>query len=72
MGAVDEILPKAMLDALQIFMVMSGILIMVFIVTPWMIIPTFILAVLFFYIRRIYLASAQDIKRLEGISQYNN
>lgn len=68
MGAVDEVLPRALLDALQIFMVMFGILVMVFIVSPWMIIPTIILAVLFFGVRKIYLASAQDIKRLEGIS----
>ncbi|KAK4879098.1 hypothetical protein RN001_007244 [Aquatica leii] len=69
MGAVDEILPKALLDTFQIFMVMSGILVMVFIVTPWMILPTAILAFLFYIFRVIYLATAQDIKRLEGITR---
>lgn len=69
MGTIDEMLPRAMMDAIQIFMVMLGILIMVFIVTPWMIFPTAFLAVLFYYIRVIYLASAQDIKRLEGITR---
>lgn len=69
MGTVDELLPRAMMDAIQIFMVMSGILIMVFIVTPWMILPTIFLAALFYYIRRVYLAGAQDIKRLEGVTK---
>lgn len=70
MGSVDELLPKALLDTLQIFTVMAGILIMVFIVNPWMIIPTIILGIIFYYTRVLYLSSAQDIKRLEGISKY--
>lgn len=70
MGQIDETLPRAMLDALQIFMVMSGILVMVFIVTPWMIVPAVFLAVIFLYIRIIFLASGQDVKRLESISMY--
>lgn len=68
MGAIDEQLPKAVIDALQIFLVMSGILIMVFIVTPWMIVVGIILGVLFYFCRVIYLGTAQDVKRLEGIS----
>lgn len=69
MGQIDETLPRAMLDAIQIFMVMSGILVMVFIVSPWIILPTILLAVVFLYIRVVYLASGQDIKRLESISK---
>ncbi|KAJ8916751.1 hypothetical protein NQ315_013956 [Exocentrus adspersus] len=70
MGAIDELLPKAALDAIQIFLVMSGILVMVFIVTPWIIAPAIILGILFYYFRVIYLSSAQDIKRLEGTSKF--
>lgn len=69
MGAVDELLPRAMLEAIQIFMVMSGILIMVFIVSPIMIVPAVFLAGAFYFIRKIYLATAQDVKRLEGITR---
>lgn len=67
-GAVDELLPSSMLDALQIFMLMLGILCMVFIVTPWMVGPAVILSALYILIRNVYLATAQDVKRLEGIS----
>ncbi|KAB0798127.1 hypothetical protein PPYR_09120 [Photinus pyralis] len=69
MGAIDEILPKALIDAIQIFAVMFGIVALVFLVTPWMVIPTVILAVLFYFIRKVYLCSAQNIKRLEGITR---
>ncbi|XP_066152181.1 probable multidrug resistance-associated protein lethal(2)03659 isoform X2 [Euwallacea fornicatus] len=69
MGAIDEVLPKCTLDMLQIFLVMSGILSMVFIVNSWMVIPAIILGFFFIYARKIYLASAQDVKRLEGTTK---
>uniref|UniRef100_A0A0U9HZ93 Putative ABCC protein n=1 Tax=Chrysomela populi TaxID=154003 RepID=A0A0U9HZ93_CHRPP len=68
-GAVDEILPKATIDAITAFLVMLGILMMVFIVTPWMILPAVILGILFYFFRRVYLSSAQDIKRIEGVNR---
>ncbi|XP_046746888.1 ATP-binding cassette sub-family C member 4-like [Diprion similis] len=68
-GAMDELLPKAMLEALQIFTVMLGILVMVAVVNQWMLIPTIIMAVIFYTIRVYYLKTAQDIKRLEGITK---
>ncbi|CAH1159391.1 unnamed protein product [Phaedon cochleariae] len=68
-GAMDEILPKASLEAVQVLLVMAGILGMVFIVSYWMILVSVILGVLFYYFRIVYLASAQDIKRIEGITK---
>jgi ABC-type multidrug transport system fused ATPase/permease subunit len=70
MGAMDELLPRATIEAIQIFLVMSGILIMVFIVTPWMIGTAIVLGLLFYWFRIIYLATVQDVKRLEGISTF--
>lgn len=70
MGAIDELLPRASLDAVQVFLVMSGILMIVFIVSPWMIAPSVALGLLFYYLRVIYLKSAQDVKRLEGVSEW--
>lgn len=69
MGAVDEALPKVVLETLQIFFIMLGILGMVFIVSPWMIIPAVFLGSIFWYARVVYLTSAQDIKRLEGATR---
>ncbi|XP_022899785.2 ATP-binding cassette sub-family C member 4-like isoform X1 [Onthophagus taurus] len=69
MGAIDETLPRAMLDAIQIFMVMSGILIMVWIFVPWVVVPSVLLGSLFLFLRIVYLRTAQDLKRLEGTSR---
>ncbi|XP_058803038.1 ATP-binding cassette sub-family C member 4 isoform X2 [Phymastichus coffea] len=65
-GAADELLPMAMLEALQIFSVMVGILVQVLLVNWWSIFPMMIMGFLYIQLRNIYLASAQDIKRIEG------
>lgn len=69
MGAIDEILPRAMLDSIQIFLVMFGILTMVVIVNYYLLIAIVIVGPVFYKIRVVYLATAQDIKRLEGITR---
>lgn len=71
MGVIDELLPRATLEAIQVFLVMAGILMMVFIVTPIMIGPTVALGLMFYVFRVIYLKTVQDVKRLEGVSKLN-
>ncbi|CAD6222001.1 GSCOCT00005267001.2-RA-CDS [Cotesia congregata] len=68
-GAMDELLPRAMLEAIQIFLVMAGILVIITSVNPWMGIPIVIMGTIFYLIRIYYLNTAQDIKRLEGIAK---
>lgn len=67
MGTIDEQLPQAMIDAVQVGLVMVGILVMVSIVNPLMIAALGIAIVLFALILRLYLKPSQDLKRLEGI-----
>lgn len=69
-GAVDELLPKSYLDSIQIGMVMFSILILVSITNPYMLIPIIVLLLLLYKIFVLYLKTAQDIKRLEGISKH--
>ncbi|KAG5881447.1 hypothetical protein JTB14_037665 [Gonioctena quinquepunctata] len=69
MGLIDELLPKASLDAVQVFMVLGGILAIVFIVSPWMMVPAGVLAIVFYYLRMIYIRTAQSVKRLEGVNR---
>lgn len=69
MGTVDESLPNIAIDALQVFLIMCGTLITVFIVIPWIIGPAIVLGIIFFYFRVVYMESAQDIKRLEATSK---
>ncbi|XP_060825226.1 ATP-binding cassette subfamily C member 4-like isoform X2 [Bombus pascuorum] len=65
-GSVDEILPRTMIESIQIFTVMIGILVQVFIINWWTIFPMFIMGFLYWQIRNIYLKTAQDMKRFEG------
>lgn len=67
MGAIDEILPRVMMEAIQIILVMCGILVVVMIVNPPMIVALAVAAVLFTLIIKLYLRPSQDLKRLEGI-----
>ncbi|XP_018402741.1 PREDICTED: multidrug resistance-associated protein 4-like [Cyphomyrmex costatus] len=69
MGAVDEILPTTMTLSIQIFTVMIGILVQVFIINWWIIFAVIIMVFLFGMIRKIYLPIARTTKRLEGIAK---
>lgn len=68
-GAMDELLPRAMLEALQVLTMMFGILVMVVIVNYWMIIPAVVMLALFYIARGYYLRTAQNLKRLEGVGE---
>ncbi|XP_076270121.1 ATP-binding cassette subfamily C member 4-like isoform X2 [Rhynchophorus ferrugineus] len=69
MGAIDEILPRVLMDALSILLVMAGILINVSLSNYFMIIAIVILGAVFLKLRNWYIASAKDIKHLEGIAK---
>ncbi|KAH8311038.1 hypothetical protein KR044_004010 [Drosophila immigrans] len=67
MGAIDELLPRAMMDFIQIALVMFGILIVISVVNPILMAAMLIVAVIDMLILKLYLRPSQDLKRLEGI-----
>lgn len=69
MGAVDEWLPKVMLDAGQIVLSVLGAVLVAVVVDYLFIIPIAVLAIAFSFVRKIYLKSSKNIKRLDGISK---
>ncbi|KAF5283712.1 hypothetical protein FQR65_LT13747 [Abscondita terminalis] len=69
MGSVDELLPAAMIDAVQIGLGLVGIIVVVGVVNYWLMIPTFLTVLIFFGLRTFYLTSSRSIKRLEGITR---
>lgn len=69
MGSIDEVLPRMLLEAIQILLVMCGILISVAYANYYMIIVMVVLGIAFIYLRNLYVATAKDIKHLEGISK---
>ncbi|KAF5287552.1 hypothetical protein FQA39_LY15881 [Lamprigera yunnana] len=69
MGAIDELLPTAMIDCVQIFLILIGIIAVVGSVNPWLLVPTFIIAVIFYFVRVFYLSTSRCVKRLEGVTR---
>lgn len=67
MGAIDEYLPKAIMDFIQVALVMFGILILITIVNPILIASLVVVVIVNLMILKIYLRPSQDLKRLEGI-----
>ncbi|KAG5324089.1 L259 protein, partial [Pseudoatta argentina] len=67
MGIMDEWLPKLMLEAIQEFCVVCGIMIVEAIINQWMLILIAVLIVLFFFATISYMKIGQDLKRLKGV-----
>lgn len=68
-GAVDELLPKAILDSSQVILSLFGSVILTSIVNPIFLIPVGVMGFVFTFVRRIFLKTSKEIKRLEGISK---
>ncbi|KAJ3655115.1 hypothetical protein Zmor_014255 [Zophobas morio] len=69
MGSIDELLTSAMIDCLQIGLALLGIIIVVAIVSPWLMIPTVIAGIIFYFLRIFYIRTSRNVKRLEGITR---
>ncbi|EDW02798.1 probable multidrug resistance-associated protein lethal(2)03659 [Drosophila grimshawi] len=69
MGQVDEILPAVMMDVIQIFLALGGIVIVIAIVNPLFLVPTFVLGIIFYQLRTFYLKTSRNVKRLEAITR---
>ncbi|XP_072762870.1 ATP-binding cassette sub-family C member 4 [Anoplolepis gracilipes] len=69
MGTIDELLPKACLDAGQMIMMMVGSLTVACVVNPIFLIPIVFLSIIFYWFRKVYLKTSKNVKRLEGISR---
>lgn len=67
---MDELLPKAILDAAQAVLAIAGAMLVILVVQPFFSIPVLILLVVLLYARRIYLKTSQNTRRLEGISKF--
>ncbi|XP_049853309.1 probable multidrug resistance-associated protein lethal(2)03659 isoform X1 [Schistocerca gregaria] len=69
MGCIDEMLPQAMIDTLQIGLALLGIIVVVAVVNVSLLIPTAVIGVVFYILRLFYLSTSRSVKRLEGITR---
>ncbi|XP_017069896.2 probable multidrug resistance-associated protein lethal(2)03659 [Drosophila eugracilis] len=69
LGQVDEVMPAVMLDCIQIFLTLSGIICVLCLSNPWYLINTFAMILAFYYWRDFYLSTSRDVKRLEAVAR---
>lgn len=69
MGAIDELLPIAMIDCFQIGLTVVGALSVIGFVNVWLVPITVVMVFTFYKVRIFYLGTSQSIKRLEGVSK---
>nr|AHB63235.1 multidrug resistance-associated protein [Chrysomela lapponica] len=66
MGAVDEILPRTLLESIQIMLVMCGILVNIAVANPYMVIAMVVMGVCFYFLSKWYVTTGSNVKHLEG------
>ncbi|XP_077392260.1 ATP-binding cassette sub-family C member 4-like isoform X4 [Festucalex cinctus] len=68
-GYLDSLLPWTFVDFTQVFLQVLGVIAVSAIVMPWILIPFVPLFAVFLYLRRYYLRTSRDIKRLEATAR---
>ncbi|XP_060530992.1 ATP-binding cassette sub-family C member 4-like isoform X2 [Cylas formicarius] len=66
-GSIDELLPKAILDAGQMILMTAGSIVLVAVVNPMFLIVVGIVALFSTVLRHVFLKTSKNIKRLEGV-----
>ncbi|KAL1140805.1 hypothetical protein AAG570_000733 [Ranatra chinensis] len=60
MGSIDELLPAALIDCLQIGLTLVAIIIVVSMMNPWLLLPTGMAGIIFYYLRIFYLSTSRS------------
>ncbi|XP_050068097.1 ATP-binding cassette sub-family C member 4-like [Anopheles maculipalpis] len=65
-GCIDTFLPFAMMDCILFFVEFSAIIVLVAVVNYWLLLPTLVMGIVFYFLRHIYTNTARSIKRVEA------
>ncbi|XP_024119607.1 multidrug resistance-associated protein 4 [Oryzias melastigma] len=68
-GQLDSLLPLTFVDFVQVFLQILGVISVAASVIPWILIPVLPLLVVFIFLRRYFLKTSREIKRLEGTTR---
>ncbi|XP_057686609.1 multidrug resistance-associated protein 4 [Corythoichthys intestinalis] len=68
-GQLDSIMPWTLVDFIQVFLQIVGVVAVAAGVIPWILIPVFLLLIVFLFLRRYFLETSRDIKRLESTTR---
>ncbi|XP_033954626.1 ATP-binding cassette sub-family C member 4-like [Pseudochaenichthys georgianus] len=69
MGQLDSNMPWTLVDFIQVFLQIIGTIAVSVSVIPWILIPVLPLLLIFIYLRRYFLQTARNIKRLEATTR---
>jgi ATP-binding cassette subfamily C (CFTR/MRP) protein 4 len=70
LGAIDELLPPAFVEFITIFLNMLGAISVVIISNYFLSVPTVFLFIALFLMRRYFVQTARDLKRIEAMSMF--
>ncbi|XP_035600972.2 ATP-binding cassette sub-family C member 4-like [Oncorhynchus keta] len=68
-GQLDAALPWTFVDFIQIFLQIIGVVAVAASVIPWILIPLVPLVIVFLFLRRYFLQTSRDVKRLESTTR---
>ncbi|XP_023565420.1 multidrug resistance-associated protein 4 isoform X2 [Octodon degus] len=68
-GHMDDLLPLTFLDFIQTLLLVISVVAVAVAVIPWIAIPMIPLAIIFFILRRYFLETSRDVKRLESTTR---
>uniref|UniRef100_A0A673LMQ9 Multidrug resistance-associated protein 4 n=1 Tax=Sinocyclocheilus rhinocerous TaxID=307959 RepID=A0A673LMQ9_9TELE len=68
-GHLDSLLPWTFVDFIQVFLQIIGVIAVASSVIPWILIPVLPLLISFLFLRRYFLRTSRDVKRIESTSR---
>ncbi|KAL2087480.1 hypothetical protein ACEWY4_016308 [Coilia grayii] len=68
-GQLDSLLALTFVDFIQVFLQIVGVIAVAASVIPWILIPVLPLLIAFVFLRRYFLQTSRDVKRLEGTTR---
>ncbi|KAF4111886.1 hypothetical protein G5714_006681 [Onychostoma macrolepis] len=68
-GHLDSLLPWTFVDFIQVFLQIIGVIAVASSVIPWILIPVFPLLIAFLFLRRYFLRTSRDVKRIESTTR---
>ncbi|KAI2474069.1 ATP binding cassette (ABC) protein subfamily C member, provisional [Diabrotica virgifera virgifera] len=68
-GSIDEALPRTLLDTVQIGLMAIANSFVIGTLTVWILIPTILTAILFYFLRKVYVSTSRNVKRVESVTR---
>lgn len=68
-GQLDSLLPWTFVDFIQVFLQIIGVIAVAASVIPWILIPVLPLLICFLFLRRYFLRTSRDVKRIESTTR---